>query len=81
MPITKFRTHEAAAEALWETPGTASHLRAIESVWRLSEWASPIRFPPGVYRYRSIEAAKQERDACEARAHMDIMNERATGRT
>lgn len=55
MPVFKYRRVEDMP-APWRTPGTSELYRAIERAWDFGQrWIQP-RFPPGVYKRRSIEA-------------------------
>ena len=63
MPVRKFRSLEEMQEmedSLWREPGPELW-RAIASVWRFAERTCPKRFPPGVYRHRSIEDVQRQR--------------------
>jgi hypothetical protein len=42
-------------EPRWRAAGTPELWRAISQVWDLGRRTTPRRFPPGVYRHRSIE--------------------------
>ena len=67
MPVRKFRSLEemqAMEDSLWREPGPELW-RAIASVWRFAERTCPKRFPPGVYRHRSIEDAQRLREVWE----------------
>jgi len=60
MPIKKFRdVSEMTATAY--RPGSPELVTAIRYIWRLSEKICPLRFPPGVYKHRSIEHAELQR--------------------
>lgn len=63
MPIIKFRSLEAAREALWFDPADPRLLVTLQWVWSLAARFAPLRFPPGIHKYRSIEEASQDRDA------------------
>ena len=39
-------------------PGSASLVSATRYIWSLPELICPLRFPPGVYKHRSIEEAE-----------------------
>ena len=65
MPVRKFRSVEAMEDSLWREPGDPGLCRAIDRVWRFAAETCPRRFPPGVYRHRSIEEAKQQREVWE----------------
>jgi hypothetical protein len=45
-------------DTLWREPGDQGLFRAMESVWDFAERTCPRRFPPGVYKHRSIEEAQ-----------------------
>ncbi len=58
MPVRKFRDVSEMEETLWREPGDPALFRAISSVWSFAEKTCPQRFPPGVYKHRSIEDAQ-----------------------
>ena len=59
MPVRKFRSVEAMEPAPWRRPGDPALFRAIAAVWDFGDRTRPHRFPPGVFRYRSIEEMKR----------------------
>jgi len=63
MPVIKFRSLEAAREALWFHPEDPKLLVTLQWVWSLASRFAPLRLSPGVHKYRSIEEAGQDRDA------------------
>ena len=63
MPVMKFRSLEAASEALWFDPADPKLLVTLQWVWSLAARFAPLRFSPGVHKYRSIVEAGQDRDA------------------
>lgn len=66
MPVRRFRDVAQMAEmedSLWRAPGDPDLWHAIDRVWRFAAKTFPRRFPPGVYRHRSIEHAKRQREA------------------
>jgi hypothetical protein len=52
-------------DSLWREPGSPELWRAIASVWKFAPRTCPQRFPPGVYRHRTIEDAQRQRDLWE----------------
>jgi hypothetical protein len=62
MPIRKFRTLEEAEKALWREPFDPENLRVSASVTNLAMGLARITLPKGVFKYRSLEEADQERD-------------------
>lgn len=64
MPVQKFRFIEEARKALRVEPGSLDHTRAVRSVFGIASLLGPpLRLPPGVYRFRSIEEAQAQRRA------------------
>lgn len=59
MGVRKFRDVSEMEDTLWRLPGDPELLRAIASTWAFADRILPRRFPPGVYRHRSIEEAKE----------------------
>lgn len=51
-------------DTLWRAPGPELW-RAIARVWDFAARTCPRRFPPGVYKHRSIEEAQALRDKWE----------------
>jgi hypothetical protein len=54
MPVRKFRSVEEMERDKWRDPGEPALFRAIAAVWAFGRRSRPRRFPPGVYRHRSI---------------------------
>lgn len=65
MPIRKFRTLEEMEDALWRAPTDPALSAAIARVWEFGDRIAPRRFPPGVYKHRSIDAAQALRERWE----------------
>ena len=61
MPVRKFRSLQEMEDSLWR-PNNDSLWQAIARVWNFAERVSQNRFPPGIYKHRSIEEAQQLRD-------------------
>lgn len=66
MPIRKFRGPEGMEDSLWYEPGSPELARAIRRVWDFARRTCPRKFPPGVYRHRTIEEAQALREQWEA---------------
>lgn len=66
MPVRKFRGPQVEMEdSLWHEPSSPGLWRAIAAVWSFAAQTCPRRFPPGVYRHRTIEDANLQRDLWE----------------
>ena len=59
MPVYKYRSIEEMDAHTWRTPGDPALYRAIAFTWELARRTNPRRFPPGVHKYRSIEAMNE----------------------
>jgi hypothetical protein len=57
MPIKKFRDVSEMKRSAYR-PGSAELAAATRYIWSLSERICPLRFPPGVYKHRSIDDAE-----------------------
>lgn len=62
MPVQKFRDFETARRALWLPSGHKDLVRRIKGLWAFSSRLTPSQIPRGVRKFRSIEAANQERE-------------------
>jgi hypothetical protein len=54
MPVRRFRSVEAMPPA-WLAVGDPNLYRAIATLWDIGQRTTSPRFPPGVYKHRSIE--------------------------
>lgn len=66
MPIRKFRDVADMPDETWREPGSPELARAIAGLWDFAARTAPRRFPPGVFRFRSIEEAEAANAAWEA---------------
>ncbi|MCK6684806.1 MAG: hypothetical protein L6R30_20600 [Thermoanaerobaculia bacterium] len=55
MPVKKFRSVEEMPSPERRQPGSPELFRAIVQTWAAASNLAPLRFPPGVYRHRTIE--------------------------
>lgn len=65
MPVRKFRDVSEMDEHWYDRRDPALQ-DAIRRVWAFAERTCPLRFPPGVYRHRSLEEADAQREQWEA---------------
>ena len=63
MPVRKYRSVEEMDGNTWREPGDPALFRAIKATWEFAERTLQPRFPPGVYKHRSIEEADKVREA------------------
>lgn len=62
MPVRRLTSLDQAEDRCWLEPGDPRLVRRISAVWRLSRKLAPQRFPPGVYRHRSVAEANRQAD-------------------
>lgn len=65
MPVKKFRDVSEMEGNSWHDPGDPRLFFAIRAVWNLAAQSTRPRFPPGVYKHRSIERANMLQQAWE----------------
>jgi hypothetical protein len=65
MPVRKFRTLLKAEHSLWYETSDPRLWKAIASVWDFGRRTTGYRFPPGVYKLRSVEEANKLHDEWE----------------
>ena len=61
MPIRRFRDVSEMEDTLWRDRGPAL-FDAIRRVWDFAARSVELRFPPGVYRHRSMADADAQRE-------------------
>lgn len=62
MPVRKVRNLQDMEDALWRRSGDPSLPEAVARVWSFAERTCRQRFPPGIYKHRSLEEAEKLRD-------------------
>ena len=66
MPVRRFRCIEETESAVWHDRDDPALWRAIATAWALADRLARPRFPPGVYKNRSIEEANARVESWEA---------------
>jgi hypothetical protein len=79
MPVRKYRHVGEMDRNSWYQRGDPRLFRAIEAVWKLGQTLARPSFPPGVYRFRSIDEADEQRVRWERRNIERIRYERRSG--
>ena len=76
MPVRKFRTAEEMNQPVWHRPGDPALYRAMRIVWDFGRRANPRQFPPGVYKYRSIEEMSRAQEQLEVEHIAELRRQR-----
>jgi hypothetical protein len=66
MPVHKYRDVACMPDRSWRSPGDPALAQAIRHVWDFAQRTTQPRFPPGLYKHRSVEAAMAQREAWDA---------------
>lgn len=75
MSVRKFRDVSEMEGNTWHEPGDPRLFEAIRATWRLAAETTRPRFPPGVYKHRSIEEADALRREWD-RANFEVFHAR-----
>lgn len=70
MPVKRLKSLEETERGLWFSPDDPRLWPTIVELWAAAERLAPRRFPPGVRKFRSVEAmnaAREEADRAFAR--------------
>ena len=81
MPVRKFRSVAEMPPPPLREPGTASLFEALAGHWRAGALMADLRFPPGLYRHRSVESLNALTDAWEAERIERVRRRYASART
>lgn len=65
MTVRKFRHVGEMEREVWFDNDDPSRFAAINAVWDFAQRTVQLRFPPGVYRFRSAEDAAEQRERWE----------------
>lgn len=74
-PVRRFRRIEDMPQDVWRMPGDPVLYRVIAELWSYGARTVPRRFPPGVYRYRSLEELNAQTERWAA-ADLDALQRR-----
>ena len=61
MPVRKFRSVEDMEGNTWYERNDPRLFRAIQTTWEFAQRITQPRFPPGVYKHRTVEEAEELR--------------------
>jgi len=76
MPIYKYKTFEEAERALWNFHPDEAYFIKVAELWDFANKLSPINYPKGIFKYRSIEEANKHREKLEIAYAKKLMSVR-----
>lgn len=65
MPVYKFKTFYDASRAQWNFYPDAAYLKNVSDLWNFANKLSPMVYPQGIFKYRTLEDANKERQKWE----------------
>jgi hypothetical protein len=65
MPVYKYKTFEEAEQALWNFHSDERHFERVKQLWNFAKTVCPIRYPRGIFKFKTIEEANAHREAVE----------------
>jgi hypothetical protein len=77
MPVYKYKDFEQAERALWNFHPDEAYFKRVAELWAFANKLSPITYPRGVFKYRSIEEANKQRYEWELARAKQIQAERS----
>jgi hypothetical protein len=78
MPIYKYKSFEEAERALWNFHPDAAYYQKVAKLWNFANQLRPIKYPRGIFKFRTIEEANRQRDEWELQFAKDLQRRRLT---
>ncbi len=65
MPVYKYKTFEDAEKALWNFKPDEKYFKRIEGLFQLAGGISAVKYPKGIFKFKTIEKANRHREKIE----------------
>ena len=65
MPIYKYKTFKEAERALWNFHPDEAYYGKVAELWEFANKLSPIKYPKGIFKFKSIKEANKHREEFE----------------
>jgi hypothetical protein len=65
MPVFKYKTFEEAERALWNFKPDENYFKRVAELWDFANQLNPIRYPRGIFKFKTIEEANRHREEIE----------------
>jgi hypothetical protein len=76
MPIFKYKSFEEAERALWNFNPDDAYLDRVAALFELAKGLNPIKYPPGIFKFKTIEEANRHREEIELAHAVEIQKKR-----
>jgi hypothetical protein len=80
MPVYKYKTFEQAERALWNFHPDAAYYKQVAELWAFAKKLCPIKYPRGVFKFRTIEEANRHRDEIELEFAKELQRRRSAAK-
>ena len=65
MSVYKYDTFDKAERALWTFHPDSAYFTRVAELWEFADKLSPIAYPRGIFKFKTIEEANAHREAIE----------------
>ncbi len=79
MPVYKYKSFEDAERALWNFHPDAAYYKKVAELWNFANKLHPITYPRGVFKFRTLEEANEQRNKWELEFAKNLQRRRLTG--
>ena len=62
MHVFKYKSFDEAEKALWNFNPDETYFQRVIQLYEFARQLNPIRFPQGIFKYKTIEEANQQHD-------------------
>lgn len=65
MPVFKFKSLDEAEKSLWNFKPDDQYFRRVANLWMFANQLSDIKYPGGIFKFKTIEDANRHREELE----------------
>lgn len=76
MPVYKYKTFEDAEKALWNFHPDEKYYKKIEGLFQLAGGISAVKYPRGIFKFKTIAEANRHREKLEIDRALNIQKKR-----
>lgn len=76
MPVFKYKSFEEAERALWNFNPDKKYLKQVSDLFELANRLNPIKYPRGIFKFKTIEEANRHREEIELAHAREVQRKR-----
>jgi hypothetical protein len=61
VPVYKYKSFEDARRGLWHINVNEDYYSSLKEFFKLAEKISSLKFPPGIYKFKTLEEANEQK--------------------